>query len=181
MNPCLDSPLCCTLSRSLLDMWRDDGRTDGNRFFFVTSAAGVGGQRQFSLSLIMDHQLSATARISLFPPFFLGHFLFSAATVTSLLRDNYPRKAKKPRPCFLSGLVPTLRPCLEAIFQPQRFFFRPFAFSDRFRPVQRQDDNTLDAPRHRLAHETGRTRRHLDEDGGCLFGDFIWEFLIPFR
>lgn len=118
----------------------------------------------------MDHQLSVTARISLFPPFFLGHFLFSAATVTSLLRDNYPRKAKKPRPCFLSGLVPTLRSCLEAIFQPQRFFFRPFAFSDRFRPVQRQDNNTLDAPRHRLAHETGRTRRHLEKMAAAFLG-----------
>lgn len=174
MNPCLDSPLCCTLSRSLLDMWRDDGRTDGNRFFLSPRRRGRGPASIFSLS----SWIISFRRRHGFPffPHFLGHFLFSAATVTSLLRDNYPRKVKKPRPCFLSGLVPTLRPCLEAIFQPQRFFFRPFAFSDRFRPVQRQDNNTLDAPRHRLAHETGRTRRHLDEDGGCLFGNFIWEF-----
>lgn len=154
MNPCLDSPLCCTLSRSLLDTWRDDGRTDGNRLSFssLTSAAGagVGGQRQFSLSLIMDHQLTA-ARISLF--IFPWSFSFSVATVTSLLRDNSLRKQKKTSLLFSVGLG--FQPCVPAsrlYFNHNGFFPPPVCFFRQERPVQRQDNNTLDAPRHRLAH-----------------------------
>lgn len=149
MNPCLDSPLCCTLSRSLLDRWRDDGRTAID-FFFLTSAAGGRGPASiFSLSSWI-----ISFRRHGFPfSFFLCHFLSQRPSPASCATTTY---ASNNRALFSVGLGSNLASCLKAIFNHNGFFFLaipPVCFPDRFPPVQRQDKTT------------GRTSPHTSQRG----------------